>query len=225
MWRFLLLLAACEAGIGINNKDDLSATPPDLAGVDFSGVDFSRIDMATAALPDLRGGDFALPDLSGSDLISSDLAGSRPDFAGHDLNLTPFCAGTLVTGTCVEAFFAPLSLCFQPTGACTVQTPGINGTFCWPGGAGYQQRNDPDALRRQYLWETNLCYSEIVGGSGPSPAFTNASGDVLIFAPATGYYTCPDGSKGSIGTNYGGCAQLQQMIAPDTTSCTPGVCP
>jgi uncharacterized protein YjbI with pentapeptide repeats len=263
MWRFLLLLVACGAGLSINNQDDLSATPPDLAGVDFAGVDFATpplldlagddfagidlsvpdlassdlagadlkgvdlasVDIAAAPLPDLRGLDFAMPDFSGYDLISRDLAGTRPDFAGHDLNLTPFCAGTFVAGTCVEAFFAPLSLCFQPTGGCIVQTPGVYGTFCWPGGAEYQIRNDPDALRRHYLWGTNLCYTETVGGSGPSPSFTNAAGETLVFAPATGNYTCPNGSSGSIGANYGGCAQLQQMIAPDTGSCTGGLCP
>src|SRR5438094_7109846 len=90
-------------------------------------VQCGKRDMAVAPAPDLA----SAPDLAAPPDLAPpiDLA-QRPDFAG----LT-FCADTTVAGTCAQAFFQPVSVCFAPMGACTTMGDGQTyGNLCWANG-------------------------------------------------------------------------------------------
>jgi hypothetical protein len=170
-----------------------------------------------------------LPAGTVADLAGADLTGApHPDLAGADLTVAPggFCAGTLVAGTCVQSFFAPLALCFAPSGGCITQSPmlALSPTWCWPNGDELKQMSGVDTSHRSYQSGNTLCFSEQNGFIATGPAFS-AGTQTLYFDSSTGAYTCPDGSKGTIGVDFGGCSALGALIEPDTSNCTTGACP
>ena len=207
--RLLVLLVGCgpSCSSGVNAVD--GAAPHDLAGVDLAVGDLgsSPIDLASVDLP--------------RRLYPLDLAGvDQLAFGG-------FCAGTLVAGTCLQSFFGPLSTCFVASGPCSQSVPGVlSPTRCWSSGAEFKQVSGLSVVNRTFIFGDVICFTEQIGGSGPvkTPWFASG-GNGMFFDPSTGNYDCPDSSRGNVGTNYGGCAALQALLAPDTTGCMPGTCP
>jgi hypothetical protein len=169
-------------------------------------------------------------DLGNLDLGDQDFARQLVplDLAGVDL-LPPrgFCEGTFVAGTCVQAFFAPLSSCFVASGSCNQSVPGVvSPTFCWSSGAEFKQVTSGNALDRTFISGDVICFTEDIGGTVAvkTPWFA-AGGHGLYYVPQTGDYGCEDGSSGNIGPNFGGCPALGALVAPSTTNCTAGACP
>jgi hypothetical protein len=205
--RFLLVLALVGCGgssLDLGGEDLSVAMPADLAGVDLAGAAF-----------DLGGVDFA------SQPVPVDLAGV------DGFNAAAFCAGTSVAGTCLQTFFAPLSTCFVPSGSCNQSVPGVvMPIFCWSTGAELKQQTNASELDRTFISGGVICYTEQIGGPGPQKTpWWAAGGQGMFYEPIGGNYDCPDGSKGNIGANYGGCAALGALVAPDRTACMPGACP
>jgi hypothetical protein len=224
----LLMLLGCDASPAAGQDQSV----PDLAGVDFFGVDFAQVP-DLSVIPDLAGVDFSgvdfrsppQPDFGGADLTNG--VPAVFDLAGDDLkSLASFCAGTFVAGTCVADFFAPLQFCFTPSGSCTQQGGIANGAWCWPNGAELKQLAGANTVERWYKESGGtVCYTRLSGGAGPGGLAYTSGSETLYLDTSNGSYHCPDGSQGSIGANYGGCAALQQMIDPTMTGCASGTCP
>jgi Pentapeptide repeats (8 copies) len=222
---WVMTVLTCGCGSSVSTADlsvpDLSE-PPDLTGVDFAGVDFSGVDFTTPPLPDLS----MRVDLAGADLAAVDMvAVPNIDLAAVDLSAASmFCAGTFVAGTCLQTFFAPLAECFNPAGSCTQQGAGLTPIWCWPNTDELKQIAGASTVQRWYQKGSLVCFTRLIGGAGPGPSYS-AGGQTMYFTAATGVYHCPDGTQGSIGTNYGGCAALANLLDPDTTACVAGTCP
>jgi hypothetical protein len=203
---WLIALAGCtEHNSSVASQD---------AGQDLSGGS------SDGAPVDLTAGDGpAAP----ADLALVDVA-AAPDVGAADQG--GFCAGTAVAGTCVQAFFAPLSACFAPAGSCHLQTPAVvrMPVWCWSDGAQLNEMMGVDTLNRSYIGSGGaVCFTQSV--VFPGLTSFSAGGATLSFNPATGAYRCPNGTTGTVGAGAGGCAALDALVNPPTGGCTAGVCP
>jgi hypothetical protein len=160
------------------------------------------------------------PDLAAGDLSAA---------TGGDLAQGPFCAGTAVAGTCAAIFFAPLSSCFDPTGACTEMLVGNAGSDCWANGSklvGTISGDGGTAAHGVFSKSGTPCYTVDVAQSvaGGEVFTVTSGGHTLIYDLQQGKVSCPDSSTVLIGADYGGCAALKALIAPKTSGCTSGAC-
>src|SRR5262245_53543656 len=176
---WLLALMGCGSSVTMGDADlsvpDLSPLP-DLAGVDWYGVDFAGVDLTPEPLPDLS----YRPDLTGLDLRGLDFSGldlvavPNIDLAAIDLgSASMFCAGTFVAGTCLQTFFLPLADCFKPSGACTQSGGGLTPVWCWPNSDELKQIAGGNTVERWYQNGSLTCFTKLIGGAGPGPAFSS----------------------------------------------------
>ena len=149
---------------------------------------------------------FAAPDFAAPDLADADLS-PAPDL------LIAFCAGTGLAGTCVQAFFAPLMDCFQPTGACTDSNVDTFPSYCWPNGMVIHVGHGPGEETIDYENNGSTCYSYLFAAWGT----TATAGNTMIdFNRQSGDYSC-GGVSGNVGANCGGCVELCNLLQPDVT--------
>jgi hypothetical protein len=160
------------------------------------------------------------PDLSVADLSEGDR--SMPDAAPPG-DLSDWCSGTAVAGTCLQTFFAPLAACFDAMGSCVYQSSsgGIVKSYCWNNGA--QATETFGVGQQSWTFESSSGATCFTWLNEATDSTISAGGANVHFQPATGDYTC-GGTSGTVGANCGGCAELCALFK-STPSCTAGTCP
>jgi hypothetical protein len=131
--------------------------------------------------------------------VSDDLAVGPPDLlqmcpSVYDLSArTPFCAGTSVAGTCVQAFFQPIVDCWVAAGPCSCSKDGVCN---WVSGARANLLPPDDGGLGTLTQCGTLCarYSGYMSSTWRAPDGTT----LTIYDPpssTTLYATCPDGTQ------------------------------
>ncbi len=129
------------------------------------------------------------------------------------------CVGTPLQGTCVERYFEPFIACFRPAGHC-YRSIGNATTICWEDGATLTK---PTSVPGQligftYAMDHTTCL-ERYGDTycRPGECTVSADGGVVnggaSYVTATGIFTCPDGTQVNIGSDFGGCTVLQELLS------------
>jgi hypothetical protein len=151
-----------------------------------------------------------------------------PDLGGADF--ASFCAGSSVAGTCAVDFFGPLESCFSPEGSCTEMESGDGSlaNYCWSTGAKLVAQASSATEHATFSNGGQVCYSMDVASDGMTtgnsevPLFTiTANGATLRYDYGTGAVTCPDGSMTNIGSEFGGCLELQNLLSPVSIQLSP----
>jgi hypothetical protein len=142
-----------------------------------------------------------------------------------------FCGGTAIAGTCLSSFFATAAACFIPSGSCTFEAdagPVVGTKTCWTNGAHYTHQGSVTNGGFSYFSATQLCFygsRSSEDGGGSSYTFTIDGNQLLVYDDASGATTCLDGSRATLAPHFAGCAAILALLAPDTSSCSPGTCP
>jgi hypothetical protein len=150
----------------------------------------------------------------------------RPDCTGFDTSgcttipdggdcgqLSSVCAFTPLASTCVEAFFERFLNCFYQAGDCGHSTSSGTDRWCWAGDAVRVETVDTNLGTRTTTWTQGglLCLTETTDLSKGSSQYVRES-KTLTFDPASGIATCPNGMGVQIGSNWGACPQIQQVL-------------
>lgn len=186
-------------------------------------------DDSSLPVPNADGGITGKPDMA-----------QTPDMA-HTPDMTPapdmtppppppggICRGTRLENSCVAAFFAPAVECFQIEGACK-RASDVLGSMaaCWANGAAMKTTLDFQQLTVVSSWRrgNEICLeAKMVDGGNGSPLATFKRGGATLQADEQGNVVCPDGSKLNIGEDFGGCAELDNILNPNLDVCVDGSC-
>jgi hypothetical protein len=172
------------------------------------------------AAPDLSSpavDDFAVSaDLSVSILYNDDMfprqCGYAPDSSPPKPDVSGFCAGTSIAGTCAQTFFRTIAECFAPSGCC-VRAGNSMPRLTWASGA--------FALYDGSFGYVAVIQDGVVCGETnfdgyPLLKWKAWDGTRLTFDPNTGIATCDDGTTISLGVGYAACPEIVTMLYPGT---------
>lgn len=153
-----------------------------------------------AGPPDLRPAqrpDLAMPDMT-----------EPPDLAMPDLAKLPGpCMGTPAADTCVDEFFARVTMCFPVSGACTYSM-GANNVFstCWASGSKRIESVAQGQLQGNWSSGGNTCMI----GSQVNTGWVYFANNKMMSVDASDRFTCPNGL--SVKIPVGTCPALDAIL-------------
>lgn len=153
----------------------------------------------------------------------------------HPVDAGALCAGTMLEGTCAEAFFTRIVDCFDPDGCCVREVHGLPDaeyTIDWSSGASMQhvfvnETGQGNTMLPFIHWWRGCsdCGRVEIGGGGTNiDRWILSDGTTLFYANKTGDVQCPDGTSVNIGTNYSACSDLFAGLDVFGTSNSPYSC-
>jgi hypothetical protein len=171
--------------------------------------------------------DLAVPDLGSPEDLSRTYDAGYPfvDAAGYCDNAVDIPdAGGGLAGTCAQAFFEKLVGCYVPSGPCVYDYPNSSRfRVCWQSGAALEEIGGISP--RYYVNGTFLCMSMTRISAGHVEVWTAYDGTVLQYDKFSGDVTCPDGSHLNLGSEYGNCTALFNLVHEGRSAnyfgCTP----
>src|SRR6185436_3172804 len=126
-----------------------------------------------------------------------------------------------------QPFFDRVTKCWMPTGQCVDNMPTMTAVnACWASGAQFIAALDTMTMKAHGSWQTKqgaVCMTADVTPSGNDAVFIFTVGkQMLTFIESTGDVVCPDGTKVTIGPNFGSCGALKDLINVPMQNCTEG---
>jgi len=125
----------------------------------------------------------------------------------------------------LATFFAPASVCFQPSGACVSQSTSTTNNVCWADGEKLLLQSGGQGFT--YENGGQLCFYgswEYMNGTEKDYTFTADGNALLVYNRSTGETVCADGSHTTLPSDFGGCVAILSLVDIDVNGCTPGGC-